>query len=216
MSEYDITEVYTVETDFSKGIRVDRYIADYIKLFTRSQIKSRSVSIVFKGKNIKLSKILHNGDSIIISYNNQESSRLIPEDISLDIIYEDRNSIVLNKAQGLVVHPGAGNYSGTLVHGLLFHCMEIKKMFPEDDLRPGVVHRLDKDTSGVIIAAKNPETLEYLASQFRERRTKKSYLAVVKGVPFKKAGIIESFMARDFKDRKKFTVTETRGKKAVT
>ncbi len=216
MDEYDVSETYTVELESAEGIRADRYIADHLGLFTRSQIKSRNVIIGFKGKNIRLSKILHNGDTIRISYNEQEPHNLIPENIKLDIIYENRNLIVINKAQGMVVHPGAGNFSGTLVHGLLYHCLEIKKRFPEDDPRPGVVHRLDKDTSGVIITAKDPDFLEYLSSQFREKRAKKSYLAVVKGVPKKKEGILDTYIARDLNDRKKFTVTEARGKRAVT
>ncbi len=210
----DISEIFTV--DIKEGLRADRYLADHLNIFTRSQIKNRNVKILLNKKEIKLSKILNNGDVITVEYDNPEALELNPEKMYLDIIYEDKDSIVLNKPQGMVVHPGAGNYTGTLVHGLLYHCNEMAETFSDEDFRPGIVHRLDKDTSGVIISAKNPESLEFLASQFRNKTTKKYYLAIVKGVPVKSEGIIETNIARDITNRKKFTVSDTRGKKAFS
>ncbi len=212
----DVSEIFTVDIDNPTGLRVDRYIADHLKIFTRSQIKNRNVRVLLHNKEIKLSKILNSGDTITVEYNNPEPLQLTPEKMDLDVIYEDNNCIVINKPQGMVVHPGAGNFSGTLVHGLLYHCLEMKDKFSRDDIRPGIVHRLDKETSGVLISAKNPDALETLSSQFRNRSTKKSYLAVVKGTPVKHEGKIETYIARDQNNRKKFIVSENRGKKAVT
>jgi len=216
MTDRDVSEIFTVELDNKKGLRADRYIADYLSIFSRSQIKNRNVRIVLNNKEVKLSKILNSGDIIKVEYNNLEALHLNPEKMDLDILYEDSNTIVVNKSQGVVVHPGAGNFSGTLVHGLLYHCIEMKDKFPNEDIRPGIVHRLDKDTSGVIIAAKNPETLEYLSSQFRNKTTKKTYIAIIRGNPVKQEGIIETNIARDLNDRKKFAVAQNRGKKAVS
>ncbi len=116
----------------------------------------------------------------------------------------------------MVVHPGPGNYHGTLVQGLMFYLENLSRSFPEGSLRPGVVHRLDKDTSGVIIAAKHPESLEFLSRQFREKTAVKKYIAIVKGRIDKRYGRIETFIARDSRDRKRFAVYENSGKKAVT
>lgn len=210
----DISEIFTVETD--EGLRADRYLADHLNMFSRSQIKNRNIRILLNNKEIKLSKILNSGDIITVEYDNPAKIDLSPENLHLDIIYEDKDSLVINKPQGMVVHPGAGNYTGTLVHGLLYHCNEMTDRFSDNDIRPGIVHRLDKDTSGVIISAKNPESLEFLASQFREKITQKFYLAIVKGVPVKSEGIIETNIARDLSNRKKFSVSNNRGKNAVS
>lgn len=216
MTERDISELFTVELDNSEGLRADRYIADHLEIFSRSQIKNRNVRVLLNKKEIKLSKVLTSGDQITVEYDRLEPVNLSPEKIKLDIIYEDSNSIVINKPQGMVVHPGAGNFTGTLVNGLLYHCLEMRDKFSDDDIRPGIVHRLDKDTSGILISAKNPAVLEFLSSQFRNKSTEKSYLAIVKGVPVKKEGRIETYIVRDQNNRKKFTVSVNKGKKAVT
>lgn len=215
MTERDVSESYVVELDNSKGLRTDRYIADHLGIFNRSQIKNRNVRVFLNKKEIKLSKILLSGDILTVEYDNLSLLDIAPEKIDLDIIYEDTDSIVINKQQGLVVHPGAGNFTGTLVHGLLYHCLEMKDKF-SDNIRPGIVHRLDKDTSGVLISAKNPAALDYFSSQFRNKSIKKSYLAIVKGVPVIQEGLIETYIARDQHNRKKFTVSQNRGKKAVS
>jgi 23S rRNA pseudouridine1911/1915/1917 synthase len=122
----------------------------------------------------------------------------------LEVLFEDDEVIVLNKARGMVVHPGAGNRSHTLVNGLLAHCEGLKAAFAGQPLRPGIVHRLDKETSGVIIAAKKPGALEYLARQFRLRRTRKLYLALVAGKLKERSGRIETYIARDRAHRQRF------------
>ena len=121
--------------------------------------------------------------------------------------------VVINKPAGMVVHPAVGNWTGTVVQGLLYHNREMAGEFDTDEGRPGIVHRLDKDTSGVLITAKDRNTLEILSEQFRERETEKIYLAVIKGSPPSSTGTIEGYMVRDKRDRKKFTLTrEERGK----
>lgn len=210
----DVSESYTV--DLEGSVRADRYLSEYLKIFSRSQIKNRNVKISLNNKEIKLSKILNTGDLITIEYNNPEPLELIPEKMNFNIIYEDSDTLVIDKPQGLVVHPGAGNHTGTLVHGLIYHCNDITNRFSSDDIRPGIVHRLDKDTSGVMITAKNPQSLEFLSSQFRNKSTKKYYLAIIKGVPVKDEGIIETNIARDLNNRKKFTVSDQRGKYSLS
>ncbi len=209
-----MTEEVVVE-DVS-GCRIDKYIADYLELFTRSQIKNRNVTVKINGEEAKLSKKVFPGDFVEINYTEAESFDVYPEKIPLEILFENEDVIVLNKAQGVVVHPAPGNYHKTLVQGLMYYLSDLSRSFPGEPVRPGVVHRLDKDTSGVIIAAKNPGTLEFLAKQFREKTTEKKYVAFVKGYLKKSKGTIESFITRDQRDRKKFTVSESKGKYALT
>lgn len=199
-----------------KGCRVDKYISDCLELFTRSQIKNRNVTVKINGEEAKLSKKVFSGDFVEINYKEAESFDVYPEEIPLEILFENKDVIVLNKAQGVVVHPAPGNYHNTLVQGLMYYLSDLGRSFPGEAVRPGVVHRLDKDTSGVIIAAKNPRTLEFLAKQFREKTTEKKYVAFVKGHLKKSRGTIESFITRDQRDRKKFTVSESKGKFALT
>jgi 23S rRNA pseudouridine1911/1915/1917 synthase len=181
-----------------------------------------------------------------VSYAPAEAPQFRPEDIPLSILYEDGEVLVVDKAQGMVVHPGAGNFSGTLVQALLFRLgldragffqagrpgadkieieIEIESKSKSEnegegegeDLRPGIVHRLDKDTSGVIITAKNPRAQEFLAAQFRDRRVKKEYLAVVRGRLFPLQGRVKNYLIRDPANRKKFTWNdEGRGRPACT
>ncbi len=137
-----------------------------------------------------------------------------PEPVDLDILYEDKHIIVLNKQAGLVVHPAPGHYSGTLVNGLLFHCSDLKGIGGE--LRPGIVHRLDKDTTGVLAAAKNQEAHAGLSSSFKEREVKKKYLAVVYGDFADDNGKIELPIGRHPNDRKKMSTNSRRSRDAET
>jgi 23S rRNA pseudouridine1911/1915/1917 synthase len=196
--------------------RIDAYISDTLGLFSRSQVKKRVLKVLLDGKEVKLSKALPQGKLLEIYYTDPPEIRLQAEAIDLEIVYEDQNVLVVNKPQGLVVHPGSGNHSGTLVNALLYHCREMEERFPEETLRPGIVHRLDKDTSGVIIAAKNPESLEFLARQFRIGRTRKTYLALVRGRPSPGAGKIDTLIRRHPRDRKRFAPSNQQGKRALT
>jgi 23S rRNA pseudouridine1911/1915/1917 synthase len=202
----------------SSGCRVDTFIAESLRLFTRSQVRRRISEVRLNGKAVRLSKRVHNGDSVEISYTDAPDTKVEPEAIPLDILYEDTNVLVLSKPQGMVVHPAAGNWSGTLVNALLHHSSGLAGSFPAGAARAGIVHRLDKDTSGVIITAKNPEVLEFLARQFRLRRVGKQYLAVVHGALPQTRGIVENRIGRDPRNRKRFTCLDGPGggKVAVT
>lgn len=202
-----------VEENIPPDLRLDRYVAEYLKLLSRSQIKARSLSARLNGKCIKISRILKAGDRLDLSWNDSQPADIIPEDLPLDIIYENDDLAVINKAQGMVVHPGAGNHSGTLANALLFRKRNLNS---GEIFRPGIVHRLDKDTSGVIVVAYNDSTLKFLSDQFKSRLVKKTYTAIVSGTLPAQCGRIETRITRDERNRKKFTVSTEKGKTALT
>ena len=200
-------------------LRLDRYVAERLGLLTRSQIKARSLTAAVNGREVKLSRPVKAGDCLELSWAPPEPPDILPENIALDILYEDERVAVVNKAQGMVVHPGAGNRRGTLANALLYR--RLARMPGGDQhgaagARPGIVHRLDKDTSGVIIAAYDDEALSFLADQFKRRTARKRYLAVVQGVPPADEGRVDTRICRDSRDRKRFTVSADRGKAAVS
>jgi 23S rRNA pseudouridine1911/1915/1917 synthase len=209
-----------VEDAVPGGLRLDRYVAEYLGLLSRSQIKARSLTGKINGKTVKLSRPVKRGDLVELVWNEAPPLFIIPEDIPLDLIYEDERAVVVNKAQGMVVHPGAGNRRGTLANALYFRRLARRGAAVTQDvfspsLRPGIVHRLDKETSGVIIAAYDDAALAFLAEQFKARRVKKTYAAIISGALEKKQGRIETYIARDSGNRKRFTVSD-RGKIALT
>ncbi|MDR1505659.1 MAG: RluA family pseudouridine synthase [Treponema sp.] len=207
-----------VDTGTAAEMRLDRYAADRLGLLSRSQIKNRSTEVKLNGKTVKLSKQVRSGDSLELVWLDSVPQTLEPENIPLDILYEDSRVIVVNKAAGMVVHPGAGNHGGTLANALLYRRLRKNLLCGETPgrdgqaLRTGIVHRLDKDTSGVIIAAWDDSALAFLAAQFKAGKTKKRYAALVTGTPENAEGIITGFVIRDRADRKKFTVTDVPGK----
>jgi 23S rRNA pseudouridine1911/1915/1917 synthase len=202
-----------VEDQMPQNLRLDRYVSEILRILSRSQIKARNLKVKINKKDVKLSRYVKQGDAIELSWDEKEPDFIVPQDIPLDIVYEDENCIVINKAQGMVVHPGAGNRQGTLVNALCFRRLNSISNFT--GIRPGIVHRLDRETSGIIIAAYNEETHAFLARQFYMRKTRKTYIAILCGVPKEKKGRIETFIARDPKDRKRFTISSA-GKTAVT
>ncbi|MDR1586234.1 MAG: RluA family pseudouridine synthase [Treponema sp.] len=220
-----------VEDDAGKGpLRLDRYVAECLGLLSRSRIKTRSLEGKINGKPVKLSRPVKKGDRLELRWTEAEPLHVCPENIPLDILYEDERVIVINKAQGMVVHPGAGNRRGTLVNALLYRRLEKGRGLcgaenaapaaagPSADYsfpRPGIVHRLDKDTSGVIITACDDEALAFLSDQFKARSVRKNYAAIVSGAPVEDSGRIETMIARDGRDRKRFAVSD-RGKSALT
>jgi len=201
------------------GMRLDRYIAENLRLLSRSQIKARELNAAVNGKETKISRMIKNGDALTLSWKEAEPLNIIPENIPLDIVYEDEHAVVINKPQGMVVHPGAGNRRGTLANALYYRKLERNKRAEAEGqgpgVRPGIVHRLDKDTSGVMIAAYDDEALAFLAEQFKSRKAKKTYIAIAHGIPTEKKGRIETYIARDSRDRKRFAVA-VRGKLAIT
>lgn len=194
-------------------IRLDVYLANLLNLPSRSQLKVRVVEIRLNGRKVKASHRVIPGGELEVSLLPVEAPHFAAEELPLRILHEDAHVIVVDKPEGMVVHPGAGVSRGTLVQGLLFHVRTLKASFPEESIRPGIVHRLDKDTSGVLIAAKDPETLEFLSAQFRNKRVEKTYLAIVKGSPLKREGIIAGKLVRDPRNRKRFCMVEKEGKK---
>lgn len=204
--------------DFPDTMRLDNYIASLKNGMNRSKLKSCAQELLLNGKNAKLSSKVKAGDSIDVFWEENIPEYIEPENIPLNIVYEDENVTVINKRQGMVTHPAAGNWTGTLVNALLFYwnrqaVPQLKEGRTEEILqkrRPGIVHRLDKDTSGLIITAKNRETEEYLGRQFKERLLQKEYLCIVCGRPPASSGDIKTQIVRDMKNRQRFmAVTAT-------
>jgi len=210
----------TVEDNIPSGLRLDRYAAENLKILSRSQIKARKLQALINGKAAKVSRLLKGGERLDLSWDEAEAVFLEPENLPLDVIYEDTRVIVINKAQGMVVHPGAGNRSGTLANALLYRRLECADGNDEGratpSLRPGIVHRLDKDTSGVIIAAWDERALAFLADQFKARKVRKTYAALVRGCPRQVSGSIVKHIVRSRRDRKIFTVSDTEGRPSLT
>ena len=209
-----------VELPVGRKVRMDQYLLDNLseklEIHSRNQLKSRIDKILINGKERVLGKKVGNRDHIVLFYHKNECSCLIPQKIPLDIIYEDSQVIVINKSNGMVVHPGSGNKSGTLVNALISYSRELRSGFSEGEYRPGIVHWLDKDTTGLIIVAKNLETQNFLSRQFSERKVKKIYLAVVYGRPLSIKGTIDTHIIRDPANRKRFTCSQTGGRRSVT
>lgn len=154
------------------------------------------------------------GDQIELDEPAPEEIEIKPENIPLTVVYEDSDVIVVNKPRGMVVHPAPGHYTGTLVHALLFHCKDLSGI--NGEIRPGIVHRIDKDTSGLIMAAKNDHAHEQLSKQLKDKTTGRQYKAIVHGVLSHTKGTIDAPIGRDQKDRQKMAVTHMNSKAAVT
>jgi 23S rRNA pseudouridine1911/1915/1917 synthase len=197
-------------------MRLDTYVSKKLGLFSRSQARVRILDVTVNGAPARLARKVKNGDTLTLRFVQPPPINLMPEDIPLSVIFENDDVIVLDKAQGMVVHPGSGNQAGTLLNALLFRCRGISERFDAEDARPGIVHRLDKDTSGVIIMAKNPEAHAMLARQFHDHAVQKRYLAVTIGTPPRGSGRVEDRIARDPINRKRFTWTANGGRNALT
>ncbi|EGD52416.1 pseudouridine synthase, RluA family [Thermoanaerobacter ethanolicus JW 200] len=197
-----------------EGKRIDVFLAAELD-YTRSYIKKLIVDgLVFvNGKTVKPSYKVKENDEVVVNIPEAEKIDVLPENIPLDILYEDDDIIVINKPQGMVVHPAPGNYSGTLVNALLYHCKNLSGI--NGILRPGIVHRLDKDTSGVMVVAKNDKAHISLSNQIKERSVFKKYVAIVEGVIKHEEGKIEALIGRHPVDRKKMAVIED-GRYALT
>lgn len=196
------------------GARADKYIAEIAGILTRSQLKARGARIFVNGKEEKVSRRLLAGESLEVRWNDEPDHGLAPEKLEVRLLYEDKNVFVFDKAQGMVTHPANGNWSGTLANAALWYDAERNGQGAAP--RGGIVHRLDKDTSGVIIVARNSETHEYLAAQFKNRTTRKEYWAILCPGPAMDEGHIENYLARDKYNRKKFAGNDLAGKKAIT
>jgi 23S rRNA pseudouridine1911/1915/1917 synthase len=209
---------YQFEVGIEEEGRVDKFLSDRLPEISRSKVKNfiESGAVTLNGMVVdKAGEKAKPGDVITILVTKDDSDGLVPEEIPLNIIYEDQNVIVINKEAGQVVHPGAGNYFGTLVNALLAYYPPIRDVGEKE--RPGVVHRLDKDTSGAVIFAKTDKAYKWLVTQFKKRNTQKAYLALVDGKPPTPTGRIEAPIVRDRKDRTRMAVgLQGQGKKAVS
>lgn len=196
------------------GSRLDVFLADRIGQ-TRSQVKRLLADglIAVNGTAVKAGYRLKPGDRISVSIPEPEPLELEPENLELEVIYQDQDLAVVNKPPGLVVHPGAGNTRHTLVNALLYHITDLSRIGGK--LRPGIVHRLDKDTSGLMVIAKNDFVHQNLAAQLKARTVKRHYLALVHGIIKDDKGRIEAPIGRHPVDRKKMAVSE-QGRPAVT
>ncbi len=196
--------------------RLDYYLSTQLNEISRTYIQKliKDKFVLVNDKIEKPKYIVQEGDRIIVNIPAPVELELIAENIPLDIIYEDDDIAIINKAQDMVVHPAKGNYSGTLVNALLFQIKNLSSI--NGVIRPGIVHRLDKDTSGIIIIAKNNESHRFLSEQLVNRTAKREYIALVHGVLNRKEGIINAPIGRDPKDRRKMTVINTNSKEAIT
>jgi 23S rRNA pseudouridine1911/1915/1917 synthase len=188
------------------GTRLDQFLATSIAALSRARIQDliKAGHVTLNGQATKPNARLRTGDAITLLEPPPISTETVPEDIALDVLFEDDDLIVLNKAAGIVVHPAAGNWSGTIVNALLHHCRALSGIGGE--LRPGIVHRLDKETSGCLVAAKNDIAHQSLARQFAGREVTKIYLALVAGKVRLKTGTIDAPIGRHSVQRKKMTV----------
>lgn len=203
-------------TKESTGKRLDRFISSSLKDISRTLVQklTRENQILINNKLAKSSHKLKSGDKIIISLPDLEETNVKPEKIDLDVVFEDKDLIVINKPQGMVTHPAKGFYKGTLVNALLHHCKDSLSGI-NGVLRPGIVHRLDKETSGLIIVCKNDKAHAEIAKQFQEKKVKKYYLALVHGKVQYDKGTINKPIGRDKIQRHKMAVVHG-GRPAIT
>ena len=209
-----VTELVVGEEE--ESLRIDRFVADCHPELSRQYVVELigSGNILVNGERIKKNYKLKAGDLVSVDVPEPEEISVEPEDIPLEILYEDADLIVINKEKGLSVHPAPGNYSGTLVNALLFHCDDLSGI--NGKMRPGIVHRIDKDTTGILVAAKNDETHRHLAEQFKEHSVERLYTALVYEQMEENAGRIEAPIGRDPRDRKRMAVNHKNGKEAIT
>ncbi len=202
----------------NSGKRLDIFLRENIKSLTRSFLKKLIESENVRINNSKLlspSTKIQKNDLITINIVNKIEARVLPKKIKIDVVYEDKDILIINKSKGMVVHPGAGNFENTLVNALLFKYKN-KLSNINGSLRPGIVHRIDKETSGLLVVAKNNLAHSYLGNQFSKHTIKRKYLCLCWGVIRPLNGKIKTLIARDKKNRQLMTVSDLRGKKAIT
>ena len=199
------------------GKRLDHYLVGQLTKYSRSRVQSfiRSGQILVNGNKCKTGYSLEMNDIIQVDVLKEESNfkKLVPENLNLSIIHEDESIVVINKSSGIIVHPGIGVNSGTIANGLAYHFQKLSNI--NGDLRPGIVHRLDKDTSGVMVIAKTNSAHAFLADQFKERKVKKKYIGLTWGLWDNENGEINEPLHRDKKDPTRFSINAD-GKNSIT
>jgi len=196
--------------------RLDRFLAECLPELTRSQVKKLidDGRVLLDGGPAKAGEKLKCGEALVVTLPQPAAAEALPEPIPLNVLYEDRHLIVIDKPAGMVVHPAPGHQGGTLVNALLHHCRDLAGIGGE--LRPGIVHRLDKDTSGVMVAAKDDTSLNSLARQFKAHSINRRYLALVHGLMPADRGMVDQPIGRHATDRKKMSGKTRAGRRAVT
>lgn len=200
-----------------KNQRIDKYLSTCMEEFSRSYIQKviKDGNVTISGKPAKANYKVTAGDIVIVDVPEPEQLDILPEDIKLDIIYEDSDIIVINKGKGMVVHPSAGHYSGTIVNGLLYHCADQLSGI-NGVMRPGIVHRIDMNTTGVIVVCKNDKAHNCIAAQLKEHSITREYHAIVYNHFSEEEGKVDAPIGRHPVERKKMAINYRNGKRAVT
>lgn len=204
-------------TEEIAGDRIDRFLSEQCQSLSRSFLQKivKSGGVFVNGKAVKASFKVSEGDVVVFEIPEAVEPEILPENIPLDIVYEDRDVILVNKPKGMVVHPAAGHYTGTLVNALMYHCRDELSGI-NGVLRPGIVHRIDMDTTGILIACKNDVAHNAIAAQLKAHTITRRYQAIVHGVLREDEGTVNAPIGRHPQDRKKMCVNEKNGKPAVT
>lgn len=204
-------------SDADCGVRIDKFISDNLEELTRSSIQSliKTGEVLVKGTSVNKSYKLQSGDSIEVIIPEPQPLNTVPENIPIDIIYEDEDLLIVNKPKGMVVHPAHGNHTGTLVNALLYHCGDSLSGI-NGVIRPGIVHRIDKNTSGLLIVAKNDTSHVKLSEQIRDHSFTREYDAIAVGSFKNETFTVDAPIGRHKTDRKKMCVTYENSKNAIT
>lgn len=199
-----------------EGMRIDQYISDHMSDLSRTYIKKLidDGKITVNEKKVKASYKLQEENQVLIDIPEPEPLEIEAQNIPIDIVYEDDHVLIVNKPQGMVVHPAPGNYKDTLVNALLYHIDKLSHI--NGILRPGIVHRIDKDTSGLLVVAKSDLAHKSLSAQLKEHSITRKYTALVEGIIQEETGMVDAPIGRHLKDRKKMTVTDRNAKDAKT
>ena len=203
-------------TEVNPGLRIDKYLSEQMTSYSRSHIQKllKDQCVQVNNLPVKVNYKLRTGDQIKVCLPEPETLNVEPENIPLDILYEDQNLLVVNKPKGMVVHPAAGHYSGTLVNALMYHCKDQLSGI-NGILRPGIVHRIDMDTTGTLVVCKNDISHQSLAEQLKEHSITRRYRAIVHG-RLKEDGTVNAPIGRHPTDRKKMSIHAKNGKPAIT
>lgn len=208
----------SLEADInSEGERLDRFLSAALEGQSRTYLQKiiKDGSVLVNGRAAKAGLRLEEGDSVLIDLPELREPEILAEDIPLDILYEDESLLIVNKPKGMVVHPSAGHYTGTLVNAVLYHCRGQLSGIG-GVMRPGIVHRIDKDTTGALVVCKNDLAHNHVAAQLKEHSITRKYLAIVTGVIGEEEGVVDAPIGRHPTERKKMAVNERNGKNAVT
>ena len=208
-------KIIIVDKD-SENKRCDKFLSEKIDDFSRERLKKlfKDGNVTIDGKFIKSSRKVLPGEKISVILPDPIILDIIPEDISINIVYEDDDVVIVDKPQGMVVHPANGNYTGTLVNALMYHVKDLSTI--NGVIRPGIVHRIDKDTSGLLIVAKNDNSHNHLAKQFKEHSINRHYKAICHGLINENSATVDAPIGRDKIKRKEMCVTEKNSKHAIT